>query len=1078
MKRILIIISFIRMMVLPANAEVKEYFITCEPDSFQYICDHAKDDIWISATLTYANQTWTRVRLRIRGDSSRNFSKKSFKIRFDDAVFVNGRDVLNFNAEYLDKSYMNTILASRMMRESGQKCFDAEPARLYLNNEFLGLYIRIENMDDEFLKANQMNSKGNLYKATLDGACLSLYDDVWHHWEKKTNKNSSRKDLELLIEQLNETADSDFFQMIRNEFEYDALVNIFAMNMLLANGSTYYHNYYMYHDEKWLMLPWDMDRTFHMYGVYLSHQKSSNLWSPDNPLLERSLLCPPIFKDIRSRIDELHETIFNSGFVDNIIDNLQAELTASILQDTEDAVSDLDEWANYVERNKDFVKRRYSKLQEQFNQWPSSFYIEKTPGIFTDCMHFQWHSSRDPDGNEITYTVKYSTNKTYPDSSTVSFGGITDTSLLVTEMPPNGVYYWNVTASDGDHVVEGFDNWNMMTVKPGGALPEVISQDLYLKRADSPFTASGEVVVESGACLTIDAGCEVRIPAGSRIVIKGSIVLTGEQGNPVLLRSDLTDESWLGLSFQDAASRSVLTHVIIEGVETDDGNAVCLYESNLSFNNVTIDKKWGGIVVHGGSSQFLECSAGPISIHGGATLIERCRFADMGKAIYFSRADDSVIRDCVLEDIQWDGIELYNSQNVEICGNQIAQCGARGIKMNNLSVAFLNRNLIRDCSTGLELEGGSSAVIDHNTFFENTFALFSDGQDHFEVVNSLFVNSDYTIPTDQQDDVSMSYSLCDDMEFPGEGNITGDPLLVSPYSGVFHLLANSPCIDAGLPESALDQDGTRTDIGAYSYNSTFQDYIVINEINYHSSDTHNTGDWIEIYNKQDVVVDISGWQFMDEKDDHVFVVSDGVKIEANGYWVFCNDRYAFELFHDDVENVSGEFGFGLSNGGETLRLCNVSLDLVDSVSYDDGGDWPEEADGQGFSLELIDPLASNDDPENWGASRNHFGTPGIVNSLMDDSTHTSSVERMMLYQNFPNPFNHKSTIRFDVDQSGLVELEIFNIRGQRVFSIQSSFDAGRHQMVWDASKTASGIYLCRMKFQNRSSATIKMLLIR
>jgi hypothetical protein len=45
-------------------------------------------------------------------------------------------------------------------------------------------------------------------------------------------------------------------------------------------------------------------------------------------------------------------------------------------------------------------------------------------------------------------------------------------------------------------------------------------------------------------------------------------------------------------------------------------------------------------------------------------------------------------------------------------------------------------------------------------------------------------------------------------------NIFLDPMFVAPYSGDYNLMAGSPCIDAGDPNSPLDPDGTLADIGA------------------------------------------------------------------------------------------------------------------------------------------------------------------------------------------------------------------------------------------------------------------------
>jgi hypothetical protein len=82
----------------------------------------------------------------------------------------------------------------------------------------------------------------------------------------------------------------------------------------------------------------------------------------------------------------------------------------------------------------------------------------------------------------------------------------------------------------------------------------------------------------------------------------------------------------------------------------------------------------------------------------------------------------------------------------------------------------------------------------------------------------------------------------------------------------------------------------------------------------------------------------------------------------------------------NVSNYIGDFEFGLAGGGELLRLYNETGDLIDNVDYNDNDPWPEAADGDGPTLELIDAMSDNSFAENWAPS-NGFGTPGSINSV-------------------------------------------------------------------------------------------------
>ncbi len=83
-----------------------------------------------------------------------------------------------------------------------------------------------------------------------------------------------------------------------------------------------------------------------------------------------------------------------------------------------------------------------------------------------------------------------------------------------------------------------------------------------------------------------------------------------------------------------------------------------------------------------------------------------------------------------------------------------------------------------------------------------------------------------------------------------------------------------------------------------------------------------------------------------------------------------------------------------------------------------------------------------------------------------------------LEQNFPNPFNPITTIRFSLPEAAQVTLKIFNAAGKEVTQlISQKMNAGTFTAEWDASGFVSGIYYCRI-VTDRFSETKKMLLLK
>jgi len=107
----------------------------------------------------------------------------------------------------------------------------------------------------------------------------------------------------------------------------------------------------------------------------------------------------------------------------------------------------------------------------------------------------------------------------------------------------------------------------------------------------------------------------------------------------------------------------------------------------------------------------------------------------------------------------------------------------------------------------------------------------------------------------------------------------------------------------------------------------------------------------------------------------------------------------------------------------------------------------------------------------------------IAEHLSNNSDITKPLSTTLLFENYPNPFNPETTIRFSVAKDNYVSLEIYNIKGQLVCSLVDRFyKEGTHNALWNGKDNhgnivSSGVYFYRLNV-GEYSAVKKMLLMK
>ncbi|HTR99962.1 MAG TPA: T9SS type A sorting domain-containing protein, partial [Bacteroidota bacterium] len=84
----------------------------------------------------------------------------------------------------------------------------------------------------------------------------------------------------------------------------------------------------------------------------------------------------------------------------------------------------------------------------------------------------------------------------------------------------------------------------------------------------------------------------------------------------------------------------------------------------------------------------------------------------------------------------------------------------------------------------------------------------------------------------------------------------------------------------------------------------------------------------------------------------------------------------------------------------------------------------------------------------------------------EDAAHPSA---FFLSRNYPNPFNPSTQITYGLPSPGVVSLVVFDILGREVATLASGYrQAGTYTARWDATGSASGLYIARLRITGGS----------
>lgn len=189
----------------------------------------------------------------------------------------------------------------------------------------------------------------------------------------------------------------------------------------------------------------------------------------------------------------------------------------------------------------------------------------------------------------------------------------------------------------------------------------------------------------------------------------------------------------------------------------------------------------------------------------------------------------------------------------------------------------------------------------------------------------------------------------------------------------------------------------------------------------------------------------------------LYVVDNDINLDAYLLPPVIDD----EIF--DLRFSSGRFAEKLTTGSQTIEIR--------------GFEYPIRVAAENINLKIQDETGM--EINQWlNAGSELIINNNNIRKLLVSNNNIS--DNYILEQNFPNPFNPSTVIKFSLPEAADVTLNIYNVLGQKVSElVNSKLDAGHYSFQWDieGESIASGMYIYELKSE-KFVFTKKMLVIK
>jgi CotH protein len=285
------------------DTTLQDVHLNLNATDWQNLKEHDDENTYYPADLTWSSVTVRNVGIRSRGKGTRNGIKPGLRVDINryitNLLFLGMKAVILDNA-YSDSTLIRESVTMKMFARMNLAAPREAHIRLFVNNEYVGVYIAVESLDRTFITRVFGLQEG----ATEFGGYLYEYEHITDYnmeylgpdlqayapmFRPQTHETDSLVSLlgpiEEMIRTINEAPDEDFAAAVGQYLDLQQFMKYLAIETFMGEfdgfvGFNAVNNFYLYRfqrDGRSQLIPWDKDAALQGVNVPVTSRMDANI---------------------------------------------------------------------------------------------------------------------------------------------------------------------------------------------------------------------------------------------------------------------------------------------------------------------------------------------------------------------------------------------------------------------------------------------------------------------------------------------------------------------------------------------------------------------------------------------------------------------------------------------------------------------------------------------------------------------------------------------------------------------------------------------------------------------------------